>query len=65
MDDGRVHNGAGRDADAPAFQIAVHRHQHFAAQIVCFEHVPEAKDRRLVRRRGRAQIHSGEVPQHC
>src|ERR1017187_107043 len=64
MDDGRIHDGAGRDADARAFQVAVHRVQHLTAQIVRLKQVAETKDRSLVRRRGYAQIDSGKAAQH-
>src|ERR1700741_5622364 len=56
MDNGRVHDGAGGDADAFAFQVAVHHVQHFAAQIVLLKQVAEAKNRGLVRRCGHTKV---------
>jgi len=64
MDNRCVHDGAGGDANAFGLQIAVHRHQHLAAQIVRFQQMAEAKDRRLVRRGGHTQIDSGKAAQH-
>ena len=64
MNNRRVYDGARRDADTLRFQVAIHCHQHFAAQIVLLKQVAEAKDRRFVRRGGHAKIHSSEALQH-
>ena len=53
-----------RDADALALQIQVHRVQHLAAQLVLFQQMAEVQDRRLVRRRGAAQIDARKAAQH-
>src|SRR5487761_1540604 len=44
-------------------QVTVHRVPHLAAQIVLLQQMAEAKDRGLIRRRGHAQVDSGEAPQ--
>jgi hypothetical protein len=45
------------------FQVAIHRHQHFAAQIVLLKKVAEAEDRGFIRCRGYAKIHSSKALQ--
>ncbi len=64
MNNGRVHNGTGRDADVAAVQIMVHRVQYGPAQIVFFQQVTELQNGRLVRRRSPPQIHARRAPQH-
>lgn len=64
VDNGRIHNRARRDANAFRFQIPVHGIEHLAAQFVLFQKMTKAKDGRLVRRRGHAQIDSGKAAQH-
>src|SRR5260370_22695098 len=64
MNNGRVHNRAGADADAPALQILVHRVQHRPAQFVFLQQVTEPEDGALVRHRCPPQIDSHKAPQH-
>src|SRR5579863_2218715 len=49
MNNGGVHNRSGRDADAPAVQITVHRIQHGPAQIVLLQQVTKLQDGGLIR----------------
>ena len=64
MNNGRIHNRAGGDADAPAFQILVHRVQHRPAQFVLLQQVTKPKNGALVRHRRTPQIDAHKVPQH-
>ena len=64
VDDRCVNDGAGADTDALAFQVMVHRVQHLTAQIVLLKQVAEAKDGRLVRRRGYSKVNSCEAAKH-
>ena len=41
MQNGRVHNRAPANADAPAFQIFIHRLQHGSAQVVFLQQMAE------------------------
>lgn len=61
VDDGRIHDGPGADADALALHIQVHHVQHLAAQIVLRQQVAKAQHGRLVRRRRSAQIDAGKA----
>ena len=60
MEDGRVHDRAGLDADPLRLQRNVYRLQHQPVQVMPFQHVAEAQDRGLVRCRRDADSH--EVP---
>ena len=63
MDDGRIDDRAGLDADALGLQMYVHRLQHQAAQFVLLQQMPEAQHRRLIRCRSHAQVHAHEPAQ--
>ena len=63
MEDGRIHDRARHDLDAPGLQMHVHRVQHQPSQIVLLQQVTEAQDRRLIRRRRHAEIDAHEPPQ--
>ena len=64
VDNRRVNDGSRRDPDAATGQIAVHRIQHLAAQVVLLKQVPKVQDRRLIRCRRAAQIDASKAPQH-
>jgi hypothetical protein len=59
--DGRIRDGTRGDADALAFQVAVHRVQRLPAQIVLSQQVAEAKNGGLIRCRRHAKVNSGEA----
>ena len=64
MDDGRVHDGAGGDANAAALQIQVHRVQHRSAQIVLLQQVAEVARSSFRPAPAHAQIDARKPPQH-
>src|ERR1017187_6580728 len=61
MDNGRIHDRAGRDLDALGRQMMVHRLQHLLAQGVFLQQMAEAADGGLVRRRTRSEEHTSEL----
>lgn len=62
MDDGCIHDRAGRDLDAFGLQMHVHRIQHQPVQIVLLQQMTEPQDRCLIRRRRHAKIDAHEPP---
>ena len=62
-DDRGIDDGAGRDAQAFARQVMVHRVQNLAAQFVLLKNAAEAKNRGLVGGCGAAQINAGKSTQ--
>jgi len=60
VDDRRIDNRAGGDADTLARQIQVHRIQHLAAEFVCFQQMAEVQNRGLVRHRRKPSFHPVE-----
>jgi len=63
MNNGRIDDRAGRDLDATARQMAVHRLQNLLAQMVLLQQMAEAADGALVGCRSHAEIHAHESPQ--
>ena len=63
MDNGRIDDRAGRDADALRLQMQVHRIQDRAAEIVLLKQVTEPQHRRFIRRRSHAEVHASETAQ--
>src|SRR5437870_4682830 len=51
VQDGRVHDRAGRDSHPLRLQVQVHLPQDLFPQLVCFQQVPELAHRGLVRHR--------------
>src|SRR5450756_3163160 len=62
VEDARIHDRAPLDLDPLRLQMHVHCLQHQAAKIVPLQHMTEAKDRRLIRRRGDAKVNANETP---
>ena len=63
MNDGRVHDRAGLDADPPGLQMNIHRLQHQPAQAMLFEQMTEALHSRLTGRQSDAEVHAHEPEQ--
>jgi hypothetical protein len=63
-DDRGIDDATGRDAQASAGQIMVHRVQDLAAQFVLLQQATEAKNRGLVGGCGTAQINARKTAQH-
>jgi hypothetical protein len=63
MNNGRVHDRAGRNPHSLGLQMQVHRPQDLFPQVVLFQQVPEITHRRLIRYRFRSQINARELPQ--
>jgi hypothetical protein len=63
MNNRRVYDCSGSDADALAGQMVVHRIQHGSTQIVPLQQMAEPADAGLVRRRSTAKINAHKAPQ--
>lgn len=63
MQDRRVHDGAGRNADTFGRQVHVDRLQHQAAQVMLLEQMAETAHRGLIRSRRDTKVHTHETPQ--
>ena len=63
MNNGRIHDRTGRDANPLRLQMQVHRLQHRAAKVVLLKQVAKIQDSGLVGRCRTAQINAGKAAQ--
>ena len=63
MNNGRIDDRAGFDADALSRQMQVHCVENGTPEVMLFEQVPEAQQGRFIRRRSHAQVDASEPPQ--
>jgi hypothetical protein len=63
MNNGRIDDRAGLDADALSRQMQVHRVEHGTAEVMLFEQVTEAQHGRFIRCRSHAQVNASEPSQ--
>ncbi|MBB5060049.1 hypothetical protein HDF16_004785 [Granulicella aggregans] len=63
MNNGRIDDCAGLDADALSRQMQVHCVEQGTPKVMLFKQVPEAQHGRFIRRRSHAKVDASEPPQ--